>query len=56
MHGANAVVTEDRAFGVQFDGVILKPNMVLPGSTSGEQAGPETVAPGSGPYSAESAA
>jgi fructose-bisphosphate aldolase class I len=30
--------------GVRLDGIVLKPNMVVPGTDSGEQAGPERVA------------
>ncbi|MEH0573004.1 MULTISPECIES: class I fructose-bisphosphate aldolase [Streptomyces] len=39
-----AVTDELRSFGVDFAATVLKPNMVLPGSSSGEQASPEAVA------------
>lgn len=38
------VVAEIEAFGVRFDGMVLKPNMALPGASSGEHADPQTVA------------
>lgn len=38
------VVAELDEAGVDLAGIVLKPNMVVPGSTSGRQAGPEEVA------------
>lgn len=40
----NVLVGELKTFGVDFASAVLKPNMVLPGSASGEQAAPEAVA------------
>ncbi|MEU6644491.1 class I fructose-bisphosphate aldolase [Saccharomonospora sp. NPDC046836] len=38
------VFAELRAFGVRLDGIVLKPNMVLPGADSGDVAEPDEVA------------
>lgn len=40
----HAVADELRSFGVDFAATVLKPNMVLPGSSSGEHASPDAVA------------
>jgi fructose-bisphosphate aldolase class I len=38
------VMSELRDYGVDFEGVVLRPNMALPGSESGEQPPPDEVA------------